>query len=96
MVTIVWTDLALADLKDVHQAISKDSVVYAKKVVERIAERVGQLQHFPLSGRIVPEFGHKDIRELIEGSYRIIYRVENEQIGIARIHHSAMLLKFVE
>lgn len=54
MVTIVWTDLALADLKDVHHAISKDSVVYAKKVVERIAERVGQLQHFPLSGRIVP------------------------------------------
>jgi toxin ParE1/3/4 len=49
---------------------------------------------FPGSGRVVPEFNNKQLRELIEGNYRIVYRFEsNELIEIARIHHSARHLK---
>ena len=42
----------------------------------------------------VPEFDNELIRELIESTYRIIYRIESEEeIGIARVHHGARLLK---
>jgi plasmid stabilization system protein ParE len=45
-------------------------------------------------GRVVPEFSVEDIRELLEGNYRIIYRIEtDDKIGIVRVHHSARLLK---
>jgi toxin ParE1/3/4 len=53
----------------------------------------GLIDH-PEAGRVVPEFENELIRELIEGSYRIIYKINSiTEIGIVRVHHSARLLK---
>lgn len=93
MVKVIWTDLAIEDLKSIHGYISRDSKAYADRFIEKITSRVDQLENFPNSGRIVPEFGKDNIRELIEGNYRIIYRINIDYIGIARIHHSSRLLK---
>ena len=93
MVKIVWTELAIDDLKNIHNYISKESLVYANNLVEKLISRIDQIEQFPESGRIVPEFRKRMLRELIEGSYRIIYKIHREYIGTVRIHHSARLLK---
>jgi len=93
MVKIVWTPLAISDLKNIHDYISTESPVYANRMIEKFIERVGLLYSFPESGRIVPEFGQKSIRELIEGNYRIVYKIHPDHIGIARVHHTARLLR---
>jgi toxin ParE1/3/4 len=95
MVNIVWTQLAIDDLKSIHDYISKESKVYANRMIEKIIARVQQIENFPDSGKTVPEFGQKSIREFIEGNYRIVYKISSDHIGIARIHHSARLLKEV-
>jgi toxin ParE1/3/4 len=41
----------------------------------------------------VPELGRKDIREIIHGNYRIIYRVLPGEVEILTIHHGARLLR---
>lgn len=44
-------------------------------------------------GRVVPEFGTEEIRELIYGRYRIVYKiVDKKDIDIVTIHHSAQIL----
>lgn len=93
MVKLIWTDLSIDDLKSIHEYISKDSKFYADRFVEKLISRIDQLENFPNSGRIVPEFGQETIRELIEGNYRIVYKINKDHIGIARIHHAARLLK---
>ena len=93
MVKVVWTDLAIEDLKSIHEYISKDSKFYADRFVTKLINRVDQLENYPQSGRIVPEFGKEDIRELIEGNYRIIFRIKVDHVGIVRVHHSSRLLK---
>lgn len=65
MVKIIWTELAIEDLRLVHEYISKDSKAYADKFIEKIINRVDQLESFPESGRVVPEFDTATIRELI-------------------------------
>ncbi len=95
MVKVVWTDLAIQDLKSIHEYISKDSKVYADRFVTKLISRVDQLENHPQSGRTVPEFGKEDIRELIEGNYRIIFRIKVDYVGVVRVHHSARLLKDV-
>ena len=92
MVEIIWSDLAIEDLKSIHDYISKDSTRYAAEMVERIIQRVDQLENFPNSGRIVPEFDNKLIRELIIDNYRIVYNVDEQFISISRIHHSSKLI----
>jgi addiction module RelE/StbE family toxin len=94
MVKIVWTEIAVIDLKEIFDYIADDSTRYASITTQKIYQRVQEINGNPFLGRIVPEFDEKLIRELIEGKYRIIYRIKNEvEIDILRVFHSARLLK---
>ena len=94
MAKIRWTNLALDDLQAIHDYVAQDSSKYADRLMDKIIERVDVLEQHPKIGRKVPEFDNELIRELIEGNYRIIYRIESEdRVGIARVHHAARLLK---
>jgi toxin ParE1/3/4 len=58
--------------------------------VVRIKFATKVLTKFPVIGKVVSEINQKDIRELIEGNYRIIYKVVSEfQVDILTVHHSA-------
>ena len=93
MVKVVWTDSAIQALHYIGEYITKDSERYAKMVVQHLFESTDILESHPKAGRIVPEFNNKNTRELIRGSYRIVYRiVDNTRIDILTIHHSARLL----
>lgn len=43
------------------------------------------------TGRVVPEFGNTNIREFIQGNYRIVYRIRDEikTVDILRFWHAA-------
>ena len=90
MVRINWTFQAKDDLKSIAEYISKDSKHYAKLQILRIRYKTHVLKSQIYIGRIVPEIDNKNIRELIEGRYRIIYKIVlKEQIDILTIHHTA-------
>jgi plasmid stabilization system protein ParE len=94
MVKIVWTGLSILDLKQIFDYISENSIRYASITINKIYKKVQVIVYSPTSGKIVPELGDKLIRELIEGNYRIIYRIkDNKQVDILRVYHSAKLLK---
>jgi toxin ParE1/3/4 len=94
MVKIVWTELSISDLREIFEYIADDSVRYASITTNKVYLRVQPLADNPLIGRIVPEFNEISIRELIEGNYRIIYRIKSEiQIDVLRVYHVARLLK---
>ena len=90
MAKIVWTTQSIFDLKDIFDYISKDSKRYAENQISRIKTKTLILKTQPESGRIVPELGISQIRELIEGNYRIVYRLlTKESVEIVTVHHSA-------
>ena len=68
MSSLRWTHEAAEDLAAIHHYIARDSPRYAQLVVERLIQRIEQIPAFPEAGRIVPELGRRDIRELISGS----------------------------
>ena len=90
MVRINWTFQARDDLRNIADYISRDSKRYAKLQVVRLKNKTHQLKSHIRIGRIVPEIDIENIRELIEGNYRIIYKIVSEkQIDILTVHHSA-------
>lgn len=52
--------------------------------------------NFPLSGRIVPEMNIPQIREVVEGLYRIIYYIKADQIDILAIIHGSQQILWGE
>jgi plasmid stabilization system protein ParE len=91
-VKVVWTDTAIAHLADIYEYIARDSARYALRMVDRITGRTKQLSNSPQSGEAVPEYGRSEIRELIEGPYRIIYRIQSDVIEVLAVTHGARLL----
>ena len=90
MVKLIWTDQAIDDLGDIGSYIAENSERYAKLTVKKLYERADILKEFPLAGRIVPEKNEVNVRELIEGSYRIIYEIFPENlIYILTVYHSS-------
>ena len=61
-------------------------------MVDRLTRRSEQIATFPRSGRMVPEYEAENIREVIEESYRIIYRIKPNQLDILAVIHSSQLL----
>ena len=58
-------------------------------MVDLLTRRSEQISKFPSSGRIVPEFETEQIREVIEGSYRIIYYIKPDQIDVLAVIHGS-------
>lgn len=91
-----WTNTALEHLNAIHAYIAKNSERYAARVVDRLTRRSQQIAEFPLSGRVVPEFEHGQIREVLEGPYRIIYYIKPEQVDVLAVLHSAQQIPLGE
>lgn len=84
-----WTEAALDDLRGIEAYISRHSTRYAHGMIERIFDRAWQLEAHPLLGQIVPEYGDESLREVIEGSFRIVYRVLANQVDVVAVVHAA-------
>lgn len=87
-----WTANAVDHLVNIYEYISINSPTYAKQMVDRITRRSAQIGDQPFSGPKVPEYQAEDIRELIEKPYRIIYRIQQDQIDVLAVIHGARLL----
>ncbi len=89
---IIWTRKSFADLKIVYDYISKDSLFYASQTVQQIINKTELIKTSPMSGRMVPEFADKNLREFLLKDFRIIYRIHNSIAYIVRIYHTSRLL----
>ena len=77
---VVWTGAAWIDLAEIAEYIEEDSPSYAAALVREIRDASRTLRIFSERGRVVPELENPSIRELILGSYRLIYRVLDVEI----------------
>ena len=92
MTPLVWTRRAIEDVQSIQRFIEQDSPHYARLVGQQLIAAVERLPTFPQSGRVVPEINNPAIREVINGSYRIVYRLIQGEIHILTVHHAARLL----
>ena len=88
---IVWSPLALEKLEASAKFIALDKPSAADKWVNDIFDRIDLLDSQPQLGREVPELLGSNYREVMFGSYRIIYKVENE-IKILTLRNTRQLL----
>ena len=89
---VVWTEEAQAHLDGIYQYIARDAPLYAKQTVDKLTRRSEQLMVHPHSGRIVPEYENKQVRELIVFPYRLVYRIKRDRLDILAVFHGAQQL----
>ena len=91
--TLKWSEEALEDIESIATYIEKDSPTYAKSVVSKFFEKAEILQEFSELGRKVPEFNDTTIREIFVYSYRLIYKLNEQDILFVSVVHGKRLLE---
>jgi len=85
-----WTNAAEGHLDAIFNHIAQNSPEYAKRMIDRITRRSQQIAEYPLSGHRVYEYDFNQVREVIEGPYRIIYHIKSDQVDVLAVIHGAM------
>lgn len=94
--TLIWSREALDDIDAIAEYISRDSIYYANRVVERLLQLGESLPAQPNLGRIVPELNDPNVRERFVYSYRLIYEVKDDAIYVLAVIHGKRLLESIE
>jgi len=90
---VIWSYEATEDLDALAEYIAKDSSFYAAAFTQQILDVSRSLNEFSERGRIVPEIGNPNIRELLIRDYRLIYSIEPFRIVILAFVHGTRDLR---
>jgi plasmid stabilization system protein ParE len=82
---VVWTEHALQSLVAIEDYIAMDDPAVAVVFIDRLIRRTDILINQPRIGRMVPEVPGRELRELIEGNYRIVYRLNESTVEILTV-----------
>lgn len=86
---VYFTPVARESINEAAAYLRRYSPNAAVRFRRRIRARAESLSVNPELGRIVPEFGVRQVRELIDGDYRIWYRLHDDHIEVLAVLHGA-------
>lgn len=83
-----WTDEALQDLERVYEFRAMVNKQSAKRLAQSLKDASKDLMNNPHIGGRLEEYGPREVRRLIVGSYEMRYEIQGEMIAIVRLWHT--------
>jgi plasmid stabilization system protein ParE len=86
--TVIWAEVAEADLLGIVEYIAAENLTNAHSVFSKIKEKAISLKSLPERGRVVPELSEQGVnlyRELIINPWRLIYRVSDKKVFVLAV-----------
>lgn len=90
--SITWDEKAAAALVRAIEGLASYSEPGAERLANGVREAMERLDMFPEHGRIAPEFGYGQVREVFVGRYRLLYRLHADGIEVATLWPAAIPL----
>ena len=87
-----WSQRSCRDLAGIQHFISQDDPDAAGRWIVRLRDRARKAAQAPQSGRMVPELGRPDVREVLLKGYRLVYLVRETDIVVLTVFESHRLL----
>lgn len=90
---VIWTDEAIADLRQIVAYIANDSPLAAVRMGEEMIRKSLYLADQPRMGRVLREPKRDTLREIIVRPYRMIYEIDDatSTVKVRVLWHGARL-----
>jgi plasmid stabilization system protein ParE len=86
-----WTEAAARRIEEIHDFVGKDDPAAARRLAIELVALGDSLRTLPRRGRRVPELPDRELRELILGNYRLVYRVRGSAVEILTVFEAHRL-----
>lgn len=93
MARLIWTEPALQDLDQIADYISLDKPEAARKLVQRVFEKVESLAEFPELGPCPRELAGTVYRHLVIPPLRVFYRIESDTVFMIYVMRGERLFR---
>lgn len=93
---VTWAQTALRDAEEILDFLRAESPAAARKLLARLRRKAATLETLPHRGRRLPELEDlhlPDFREVQEPPYRMIYRIDDEDITVLAVLDSRRQLE---
>ena len=85
MAEVIWTAPALDELNEVAEYIALSNIAAAKKLTQKIFDKISRLESHPESGKKPVELSNLNYREININPCRIFYKVDAEKVYILHV-----------
>ena len=85
---VIWAPRAIARAAEIAQYIAADRPGAAEAWVEQLFAKAATLKQHARRGKKVPEVDRDEIRQILHGKHRIIYRVDAKRVVVLTVRHS--------
>ena len=87
MYKVSWSDLSLQKIEEIYLHILLDSERAAIDFTNTIFSKEELLKANPKIGRKVPDSDNPELRQIIIGNYRLVYRLIGKVILVHTVRH---------
>ena len=84
---VVWAPRAIARATEIATYIAAQRPGSASRWVEDLFALAAGLRSHPRAGRKVPEVRRDELRQVLHGKYRLIYRIEPTRLVVLTVRH---------
>lgn len=85
MAEVIWTAPALDELNEVVEYIALSNIAAAKKLTQKIFDKISRLESHPESGKKPVELSNLNYREININPCRIFYKIDAEKVYILHV-----------
>lgn len=85
MAEVIWTAPALDELNQVAEYIALSNIAAAKKLTQKIFDKISRLESHPESGKKPVELSNLNYHEININPCRIFYKVDAEKVYILHV-----------
>lgn len=83
-----WTRKGLSDLVRLHEFLTPVDRLAAARLVQTLTNAVGRLETHPRMGEKLEQFGPREVRRLVIGSYEVRYELQESGVLVLRLWHT--------
>jgi plasmid stabilization system protein ParE len=95
-VKLLWSAQARDELAGIAEYISESSEAVARRWITRLRSQAKRAVRFPKSGRVVPEIGREDLREIVFRGYRIVYLLRDDAVLVVSVFEGHRELRLAD
>lgn len=93
---VVWSPRAIRRATEAALFITEENPSAAAEWARGLFDSARPLAQFPEMGRVVPEVGRSEIREIMFRRYRVIHRVAPRFVEVLTVRHGKRRFSYSE
>lgn len=84
---VIWAPRAIVRATEIGAYFAAERPNSARRWVKELFALAAGLRRHPRVGRKVPEAGRDELRQVLHGKYRLIYRIERTRLVVLTVRH---------